>query len=308
MTQSDKERHLLLFACGDQWMSRSVGSVFEERGFAVTTAASGALALTLARRMRPDVVIIDDYSDGLDAFALCRALHDDPLFDCSTPIVIVAPTHLERPKRTAAYEAGAWEFCSQPLDIDQLLLKLRTFLRARQEVARARERYYVDPPTGLYSEFGLAQLSTHLAARALRTGEPLACLAITPEPRFADGSRRAAREEERSGFADVANLCRLRSRKSDVVGHTGEIRLGILAPNTDVVGAHGLMARLQHELDAASRQGALSGEFRLRAGFCTIADLEGLGRDSMSLVRGAQTALDQLLLRGTDEAVAGYAH
>jgi PleD family two-component response regulator len=297
----------LLFACGDQWMSRSVGSVFEEHGFTVTTAASGALALTLARRLRPDVVLLDDYSDSVDAFAVCRALRDDPLFDCSTPVVVIAPTHLDRPMRTAAYEAGAWEFCSQPLDVEQLLLKLGTFLRARRELARARAHSSIDPMTGLYSEFGLLQLSSLLASRALRTGEPLACLAITTEPTLDKSRRSFAGQEERSGFADVANLCRLRSRKSDVLAHTGETRLGILAPNTDVAGARKFMTRLQQELDAASQQGEVAGEFQLRAGYCTIADLGGSARDSTALVRHAETALEQLLQRGTGESLAGYA-
>jgi DNA-binding response OmpR family regulator len=287
-------------------MSRSVGSVLEEHGFAVTRAASGALALTLARRIRPDVVLLDDYSDSLDAVSVCRALRDDPLFDCSTPIVITAPTHLGRPKRTAAYEAGAWEFCSQPLDIAQLLRKLGTFLRARQELARARVHCYIDPATGLYSVFGLQQLSVQLGSRAMRKGESLACLAIATEPREGEALRSSARLEDRSGFADIANLCRLRSRKSDVVGHAGETRLGILAPDTDAEGTRGFLARLQVELDDASRSGVVTGEFQLRAGYCTVADLGGSSPDAAALMHRADTALEHLLNGATRDRVVGY--
>ena len=299
-------RPLLLFACGDQWMSRSLGSVLEERGFTVTRAASGALALTLARRVRPDVVLLDDFSGGLDAVSICRALRDDPLFDCSTPIVITSPTHLERQRRTAAYEAGAWEFCSQPLDVELLVLKLGTFLRAREELARARVHRYIDPTTGLYSEFGLEQLSIQLGSRAMRMGESLAYLAIATEPREGEALRSSARQEDRSGFADIANLCRLRSRKSDVVGHTGEVRLGILAPDTDADGTRRFVARLQRELDDASRSGTVTGEFHLRAGYCTVADLDGASPDAATLRRRAETALDHLVQGGTGDAVVGY--
>lgn len=43
--------------------------------------------------------------------------------------------------------------------------------------------------------------------------------------------------ESVSGFADVANVFRSQSRKSDIVGITGESRLAILAPDTDAEGA-----------------------------------------------------------------------
>lgn len=299
-------RPLLLFACGDQWMSRSVGTVLEERGFSVTSAASGALALTLARRVRPDVVLLDDHSDSLDAVSVCRALRDDPLFDCSTPIVITSPTHLGRQKRTAAYQAGAWEFCSQPLDIEQLFVKLGTFLRARQELSRARVHCYIDPVTGLYSEFGLEQLCIQLGSRAMRKGESLVCLAIATEPRDGAPLRTSARQEDRSGFAEIANLCRLRSRKSDVVGHAGEARLGILAPDTDAEGTRSFVDRLQRELDVASRSGVVTGEFQLRAGYCTVADLGGSSPDSAALIRRAEAALDHLLQGDARETVVGY--
>jgi PleD family two-component response regulator len=299
-------RPVLLFACGDQWMSRSLGSILEEHGFSVVVAASGALALTLARRVRPDVVLLDDYSDSLDAVSVCRALHDDPLFDCSTPIVISSPTHLERPRRMAAYEAGAWEFYSQPFDIEQLRLKLGTFLRARQELARARAYCFIDPATGLYSEFGLEQLCMQLGSRAMRTGESLACLAITTEPREGEPLRSSIGQEDRSGFADIANLCRLRSRQSDVVGHSGKARLGILAPDTDAQGTRSFVARLQHELDDASQSGVLTGEFQLRAGYCSVADLGVSSPDSVALIRRAEAALDHLLRARARETVIGY--
>ena len=46
-------------------------------------------------------------------------------------------------------------------------------------------------------------------------------------------------------FADVAHVFREQSRQSDVVGHVGDSRFAILAPDTDAAGARLLWPRLQ---------------------------------------------------------------
>lgn len=287
-------------------MSRSIGTVFEDRGFSVVRAASGSLALNFARRTRADVVLLDDSPGGLDAVSVCRALRDDPLFDPSTPVVITSSAHLGSSTRDAAYEAGAWEYCSQPLDVELLLKKIRTFLRARQELITARARHCLDAATGLFTSYGLEQVAYQLRARAARDGETLTCLAIAPElvGEGADGD--GALREGDHRFADVANVFRLNSRKSDFIGHASPARVAVLAPDTDAAGARALVARLQRCVDDASRTGVMSGEYRLRAGYYAIADAVGAKIEPTDLLGRAATALERLQQAESDDAVRGF--
>lgn len=287
-------------------MIRSIGTVFEHRGFSVVRAASGALALNFARRTHMDVVLLDDSPSALDAVSVCRALRDDPLFDPSTPIVITSSAHLGSSTRTAAYEAGAWEYCSQPLDVEQLLMKIRTFLRARQELMTARAHHCLDAATGLFTSYALEQVAYQLRARAARDGGTLTCLAIAPEPAgdAADGDG-ALRDGDRR-FADVANIFRLNSRKSDFIGQAAPARVAVLAPDTDAAGARALVSRLQRCVDEASRSGMMSGEYWLRAGYCSIADAGGAKIEPTDLLARAATALAWLQQAGSDDAVRGF--
>lgn len=289
-------------------MIRSIGTVFEDRGFSVVRAASGALALNFARRTRADVVLLDDSPGGLDAVSVCRALRDDPLFDPSTPVVITSSAHLGSSTRDAAYEAGAWEYCSQPLDVELLLKKVRTFLRARQELITARAHHCLDAATGLFTSYGLEQLAYQLRARAARDGETLTCLAIAPELVGDDGDAdgEGALREGDHRFADVANVCRLNSRKSDFIGHAAPARVAVLAPATDPAGARALVARLQRCVDDASRSGVMSGEYRLRAGYYSIADAAGAKIEPTDLLGRAATALERLQQTESDDAVRGF--
>src|SRR5205823_7010201 len=154
-----------LVGFSDEWMSRSMESVFESKGYKVTRVSLGSHALKLARTRRFDVIMVDERMEGLGGIEICIALRDDPLFDHATPIVIVSSAHSTLPGRTAAYGAGAWEWCHQPVDVDGLFLKLKTFLRARKELVSAQARALMDADSGLYTPFGLQELEDQLEAR-----------------------------------------------------------------------------------------------------------------------------------------------
>jgi GGDEF domain-containing protein len=170
----------------------------------------------------------------------------------------------------------------------------------------ARAQHCLDAPTGLFTSHGLEQVAYQLRARAARDGESLTCLTIAPERTDGDGGAGHALSEGDRHFADVANVCRLHSRKSDFIGRAAAARVAILAPDTDALGARALVARLQHGLDEASRSGAMNGKFRLRAGYCSIADAADAKLAPADLFGRAATALERLQATGSPDSVMGF--
>lgn len=287
---------LVLLACTDEWLSRSFASVFEQNGYAVERVKTGARTLRLARRTNPDVVVLEEGNGDLDALAICTALGNDPLFDHAVPIVITSATPVTPETRHAAYAAGAWEYCSHPVDLEALMLKLATFQRARAEAVAKHGERFVDRETGLYTEAAFERLAEQVGARAMRRHEPLACITISTREDTRSPIRRAdASEEQHESFATVADLCRSHSRKSDIVAHLSESRLVILAPDTDADGAKLLIGRLRRALAQAARSTGLA-DTGLRAGYSAVSDLADSGLEPAELVRRASSALDQLQL------------
>src|SRR5947209_5919013 len=121
---------LVLISTGDSLSGRSLATVLEQDGYVVLRVEGGRRALELARQANPDAIILEDTLTDIGSAEVCRALRDDPLFDHATPIVVIAPGPVAHVVRGKAYHAGAWEYCSQPLDVEGLLAKLRTFTRA----------------------------------------------------------------------------------------------------------------------------------------------------------------------------------
>lgn len=306
MMETSSPQPMVLIACIDRLMSRSLETVFQQRGFIVERTESGARALNFARRTEHDVVLLVEGLKDLDATDVCRALRDDPLFDSATPIVVTSESPITNQMRTAAYSAGAWEYCSHPLDLETLFLKLGTFLRARRDLELAQSKCLMDPASGLYTSFGLHQVAEQLGARAARKHEAFACVAVSPdESGFRTTGELAARGTA-SEFAEVANMFRAQARKSDIVGHMGGSRLAILAPDTDGAAARRLVERLQRELDASADHSSVNGRLRLRAGYCAVADFSAADFDPIELVHRAESALDHVPTDGLGEPILDY--
>jgi DNA-binding response OmpR family regulator len=304
MNPASARKLTALVGCSDEWLARSLESVFVERRYEVTRTGSGKEALKLARGGSFDVLLLDERMEGLNGVDVCAGLRDDPIFDHATPIVVISAAHSTLPSRTAAYAAGAWEYCHLPLDVDGLFLKLATFHRAREQHAAAESKALMDS-TGLYTQTGLYQVAEQLAARALRKHEAFACLAFSPQP-AGQGSEQTRKIDNAGAFADVASLVREQARKSDIVAKTGDSQLSILAPDTDAAGARRLVARLQRELEASSAKRKFGGPVRLRAGYCAVSDLAAANFDLNELVHRAESALASVPTSGDGDTVVAF--
>lgn len=305
VTDSLVQKLNALIGCSDEWMSRSLQSVFDEKGYAAARESSGKKVLKLARRGIFDVIVLDEPLDDLPAVEVCIALRDDPIFDHSTPIVITSSAHATPKTRAAALAAGAWDYCTQPLDVDGLFMKLETFLRARRELEVAQAQCLMDPTSGLYTAFGLRQVSEQLGARALRRREGFACVAVSSSATGNEASKDQA-QSDGDGFAEMASIVREQMRKSDVVAQTGASRLAIIAPDTDAAGVRLLVARFQRALDEASKDTTLAGRFRLQAGYCAVADLAASNLNLNELVQRAERALDRVSAGTFAGGIAGW--
>lgn len=289
MVELSKRPMLVLIASHGEWVGRSVESVLELNGFAVLRVTGGRPALDLARRANPDAILLDDSLSEMGGVAVCRALRDDPLFDHSIPIFVTSPAPASNRVRMAAYEAGAWDFCSQPLDVEALLLKLTTYVRARRRLENVQESSLVDSLTGLYNAYGLQQWADQLGARALRKHEPFACVAVMSND---FPGRPATGKPASAELTYVADVCRSMSRKSDVIGYVGESRFAILAPDTDESGARQFVERLQEAMSRSSTAKGIDAPYSgLHAGFYAVPDFSAAGVDAQEVVRRAKAAL-----------------
>jgi PleD family two-component response regulator len=289
MSELRKRPLLVLIASKGEWVGRSVESVLELNGYNVLRVEDGQRTLDLARGTHPAALLLDSSMTRMGGIEVCRALGEDPSFDHATPIFITSPAPVSNRERADAFAAGAWDFCTQPLDVETLLLKLRTYVRARRRLEDTLASSLIDPLTGLFSMSGLQRLAEVLGARAVRNHEPLACVAITSSPAT---EARLGRKPVSAALAYLAEVCRVQSRRSDVVGYVGESRFAILAPNTDEAGALQIVERIQRGLRRTlAGVDAPQPDIALDAGYYAVSDFSTAAIEPSDVVRRAEMAL-----------------
>ena len=105
-------------------------------GFTVVTSKSGEAGINQAINQPPDLILVDmrmPYPDGL---AVCRRIRANAKTR-STPIIavtgVLSPSHLEE-----AVASGADDFVSKPVDLTDLLIRIRAMLECRTIEDRVR--------------------------------------------------------------------------------------------------------------------------------------------------------------------------
>jgi two-component system alkaline phosphatase synthesis response regulator PhoP len=98
----------------------------EMEGYQVLVADNGEMGLNLARKERPDLIILDLMLPKLDGYKVCRLLKFDERFK-EIPVLMVTAKTQEK-DRLLGKETGADEYITKPFDIEKLLEKVKTYL------------------------------------------------------------------------------------------------------------------------------------------------------------------------------------
>ncbi|WP_088890195.1 response regulator [Leptolyngbya ohadii] len=97
--------------------------VLETEGYQVSTARDGELALSLIQASPPDLVLLDVLMPGISGYEVTRQIRQ-----CSTlkylPVILFTGCTDKR-DREEALESGANDFISKPIDVAELLRKVR---------------------------------------------------------------------------------------------------------------------------------------------------------------------------------------
>lgn len=278
---------LAMIVSGHEWTARSMESVLVPHGYTILRAFQAGDVLRQLARVQPDLFLLDaNLPDGA-GIDLCRSLKSSPLLNPATPIILTSAGPLSRRERIEALRAGAWEVFGLPLDAEELVLKLGSFVRAKLATDEARESSLLDDATGLYNVRGLLHRVHELASEASRSHRALACVVFAPE---IDPDEPVDESRVDASAAFVARVLKAFGRRSDTIGRMSRTEFAVIATGTDEAGAQLLATRVA---EAASRENGSKErpEIRLRSGCFAIEDLSDTTIEPAELLVRATMAL-----------------
>src|SRR5919198_4923186 len=96
-------------------------------GFRVYTARDGQEALEAARRLKPDLVVLDLMMPRLDGWEVCRRLRKDS----AIPIIMLT-ARTEDVDKIVGLELGADDYLPKPFNPRELVARVKAVLRRTQ--------------------------------------------------------------------------------------------------------------------------------------------------------------------------------
>lgn len=114
-----------------------LGETIHQSGFKVVEANNGRQALAVFEQEHPDIAVLDVRMPDGDGFEVCRRLRNSP-HGLDIPVVMITGLD-DLPSIQAAYEAGATDFITKPVNYLQLPYRLRYLMRASDAFRSARD-------------------------------------------------------------------------------------------------------------------------------------------------------------------------
>ena len=141
-------------------------------GLEPLTFDNGSSALDAALSRDTAIVLLDVDMPGLDGYRVCRQLRSDPRF-ATVPIVMVTG-HEDSTAIGLAFDAGATDFISKPVNWALLPRRLEYILRNAAAAERIERLAYGDPLTGLPNRQRCLETAERLLAEAAEHNESVA--------------------------------------------------------------------------------------------------------------------------------------
>ncbi len=114
-------------------LARFVELELNYEGYQVSIAYDGLTALTAARELHPDLVILDCMLPGVSGLEICRRLRST---GNKVPIILLTAKD-EVSDRVAGLDAGADDYVVKPFSVEELLARVRVQLRRNQALDAA---------------------------------------------------------------------------------------------------------------------------------------------------------------------------
>jgi adenylate cyclase len=109
-----------------------------QQGYEVRNAINGSLALSGAKTIRPDLILLDIMMPGMDGYEVCTRLKQDPQTQ-DIPVIFISAIDGVVDK-VKAFEVGGVDYVSKPFQIEEVLARIQHQLQIAHLQSRLEEQ------------------------------------------------------------------------------------------------------------------------------------------------------------------------
>lgn len=127
--EEHRSGYKIMVADDDPNVHQSLNAYFRREGYQMLSAYDGAQAVELARKSRPDMMILDIMMPGMDGLMVCREIRKES----NLPIIMLTAKGDEFDK-LLGLEMGADDYITKPFSPREVLARVKAVLRRMHEL------------------------------------------------------------------------------------------------------------------------------------------------------------------------------
>jgi len=251
----------------------------------------------MARREKPDLILLDSTLPDMNGPAVCRALKED----CQTigiPVCLMSAPEQNEEVR-AGLDAGAADCLTTPFALPVALLRIKTLIDLKAKNERLETLAGLDTLTGLPNRRGFDEYLNREWRIAARLNSSLALVLMDVDHMrlFNESRGYAAGDDALGSIAGVLRLCL--KRPADFFARYSCACFAIILPDTDIAGATHIAETIRCNVEALNLAYILSDhQRRLSASLGVSAMIPRRRGSSQRLIRAVEQALELAKAQG----------
>jgi len=107
-------------------------AILTEEGYEVDSAKNGKEALAKIEASPPDLVLLDAMMPGMDGYEVTRRIRQNKKLPFLPVLLITAYENANIPQ---GLDLGANDFIRKPIDYEELMARIKAFLRLKQSMS-----------------------------------------------------------------------------------------------------------------------------------------------------------------------------
>lgn len=132
------EKPDILLVDDDEIITATLERSLRKENFSIQVAHSGVQALSLVKKTKPKLVLLDVMMPGMDGYDVCREMRNDKKL-ASLPIIFITAKTSEEDHITG-FKAGGDDYINKPFNMEELVLRVKAVLKRTQESGKKSSR------------------------------------------------------------------------------------------------------------------------------------------------------------------------
>ena len=214
----------------------------------VLCAEGGVVGLEMARREKPDLILLDVDMPDMSGFEVCRSLKAD-IELCMTPVLFLSGS-IDADDKIQGLDMGAIDYIAKPFDGFELRARVRAALRTKHLQDLLIEHAHIDPLTGLPNRRALMERLQSEWARIERHGGQLSFI-MADIDHFKWVNDNHGHEVGDRVLQEIARIFSEQCRKTELPCRCGGEEFAIIVPDEKACGAAVLADRCRRKIAEA---------------------------------------------------------